>query len=462
MLRSRPKTTFDPLSSAATPTRPTGLPRILILCLSSVFIAAGCESVSPAIATGTPDYWEPTELRYEDHTYSQDVHSDQLFKKGFEQAPPVIDLGSAEPLVLRFDDLQANIENMNYTVVHCSADWTPTDLMPGQYLTGAMNDYIRPGRQSYNTLQPFIHYEVEVPNGQMQITRSGNYLLKVYRGSDEDDLVLTRRFMVTEQKVIIDAQVKATRNVDLRDAAQQVDLTIRYPGIYVQDPFSDIHVVILQNMRWDDARTGLQPRFVRDNELVYDYPTQGLFMGANEYRNVDLKNLRYAARNIARIEPGLGAGIYDAYMLPDLKRNLRVYDNQRDINGKFIVRNDAVDGDPLGADYVNLHFLLPMTDAVSDEVYVYGGLTDFQCKKEFRMQWVPEEKTYRATALVKQGFYDFTFVTLPKSATIPDLTTIEGSHYQTENDYLVLVYLTDHLQRYDRLVGLRFVNSVRG
>ena len=38
---------------------------------------------------------------------------------------------------------------------------------------------------------------------------------------------------------------------------------------------------------------------------------------------------------------------------------------------------------------------------------------------------------------------------------------IEGSHYQTENDYLILVYLTDHQQRYDRLVGTRFVNSIR-
>lgn len=401
-------------------------------------------------------------MRYEDRVYSSTVHTVQLFKKGFELAAPVTDLETLDPLVLRFDDLQPNIENLSYTVVHCNADWTPSDLMSGQYINGPLSDYVPTGRQSYNTLQPFIHYELEFPNQMMRLTRSGNYLLKVYRGGDEEDLVLTRRFMVAEQKVIVDARVQATRDVDLRDAAQQVDLTIRHPGLYIQDPFGDVHVTILQNMRWDDARTGLQPRFVRDNELVYDYPQQGLFMGANEYRNFDLKNLRFLTRNVARITPGEGQAVYDAYLLPEQKRNLRVYDNQRDINGRFLVKNDMVDGDPLGADYVNVHFNQPMPEELGTEVFVYGAFSDYQCRKEYRMTWYPEDKSYKATAFLKQGYYDFTYATLPKGTSVPDLTTIEGSHYQTENDYLVLVYLTDHQQRCDRLIGMRFVNSVRG
>ena len=78
------------------------------------------------------------------------------------------------------------------------------------------------------------------------------------------------------------------------------------------------------------------------------------------------------------------------------------------------------------------------------------------------MTWSPEQRAYRADLLLKQGFYDFTYVTLGAGSNAPDLTTIEGSHYQTENDYLILVYLSDRQQRYDRLVGMRFVNSVRG
>lgn len=437
------------------PLRPfvvSGIPLFFVLLTS-------CGNTTP-IAAKPVEYYQASTLRYEDHVYSPTVHTVQFFKKGFELAPPITDLEGQEPLVLRFDDLQPDMENLSYTLVHCTANWEPSDLMTGQYISGAMSDYIPAGRQSYNTLQPFIQYELEVPNQMLRPTRSGNYLLKVYRGSDEEDLVLTRRMLVTEQKVNIDARVLATRDVDLRDAAQQMDLTIRHPGLYIQDPFGDVHVTLLQNMRWDDARTGLQPRFIRDNELVYDFPAQGLFMGANEFRNIDLKNIRLATRNIARITAD-GPGVYQAYLMPEQKRNLRVYDAQRDINGKQLVRNDLVDGDPLGADYVLVHFTQPMPEEVDGEVYVYGGISDLQCKKEYRMRWIPEERSYKASIPLKQGFIDFTYAVLKPGAKVPDLTVVEGSHYQTENDYLVLVYVTDRLQRYDRLVGFRFLNSVR-
>ncbi|HNA34315.1 MAG TPA: hypothetical protein PL106_14405, partial [Flavobacteriales bacterium] len=95
-------------------------------------------------------------------------------------------------------------------------------------------------------------------------------------------------------------------------------------------------------------------------------------------------------------------------------------------------------------------------------IYVYGGLTDFQCQKDFRMTWTPEEKAYTLRAKVKQGFVNYCYAYLPPDSDVPDLTTIEGSHFQTENDYLVLVYVKDYALHCDRLVGVRFVNSRRG
>ncbi|MBP7409017.1 MAG: DUF5103 domain-containing protein [Flavobacteriales bacterium] len=426
---------------------------------------ASCGSYPPATSPTTPaaDYWtQQQDLVAEDRTYSPSIRTVQLFKQGFELAPPVIELGGMETLVLRFDDLQPTVENLSYTLVHCTADWKVSDMLPGQYLEGAYNDYLQAGRTSYNTLQPFIHYELVVPNSTMRPTRSGNYLLKVYRGSDEEDLVLTRRLLVYEQRARIDASVQASRQVDMRDVAQQVDLLIATNNLPVQDPFGDIHVAILQNFRWDDVRTGIKPRFVRGTDLVYDFPEQGLFQGGNEYRNFDLKNLRYATQRIARIEPGVGERVYDAWLIPEERRTIRRYNNQQDLNGRYIVRNDQVDGDPLGADYVNVHFSVPMPEKLLEDVYLYGLLSDFQCRPEYRLTWMPEEHAYTTTLLLKQGFYDFSFVTLSKGASAPDISAIEGSHYQTENEYLVLVYFSDRQLRCDRLVGMRFVNSVRG
>lgn len=401
-------------------------------------------------------------LRYEDHSYKPSVHTVQFFKEGFELAPPLIELGSDEGVILRFDDFDPDPEYFSYTLIHCDAHWRPSDVLPGQYLTGALSDYMPAPRQSFNTLQPFLQYEVRVPNDIMRISRSGNYLLKVYRDSDENDLVVTRRMMVYEQKTQIDASVKASREMDMRDIAQQVDLKVSYPDLPVQDPFSEIHVAMLQNMRWNDLRTGFTPRFVRGNELVYDYPTPGLFLGGNEYRNFDLKDLRFTTQHVARIEQGLGANVYDAYLTAEPKRNIRIHLEQADLNGRFFVRNDFFDGDPLGTDYVMVHFTLPMPAPLGEEVYVLAGFSDWHCKPEYRMKWNAERKAYTAAILLKQGFYDFAYATLRPGSNIGDITTIEGSHFQTENDYLVLVYFTDRMQRCDRLVGVRFLNSRRG
>lgn len=78
------------------------------------------------------------------------------------------------------------------------------------------------------------------------------------------------------------------------------------------------------------------------------------------------------------------------------------------------------------------------------------------------MTWSDTAMAYQASIPMKQGFIDFTYATLAGGTSVPDLTLIEGSHFQTENDYLVLVYFSDPQQRCDRLVGMRFVNSRRG
>lgn len=148
---------------------------------------------------------------------------------------------------------------MWWTIIHCDPHWKPSDLSQGQYIEGSFSDFIPPPVQSYNTRQPYLHYAVEVPSFMTKPRISGNYILKVFRQGDEEDVVLTRRFYVFENKVQVDAKVMASRDVDRRNTSQQVDLVIRHPQLQVPDPFGDLTVTVPQNMRWDDARTGARP-----------------------------------------------------------------------------------------------------------------------------------------------------------------------------------------------------------
>ncbi|MBP8822835.1 MAG: DUF5103 domain-containing protein [Flavobacteriales bacterium] len=424
-------------------------------------LLASCSAVQP-VASNTHDYYSAQELRYEDHVYSPTVHTVQFFKRGFELSPAILRLGGEESLVLRFDDFNVDAENLSFTVVHCTALWQPSDLSPSQYIHGVPTDFVPSPRQSFNTTQPFLAYELEFPNEMMRPSVAGNYLLKVFRGTDQDDLVLTRRFLVFEDRVQVSAAMVPTRNVERRDMDQQLDLTLRYPGIPVPDPFSDLQVVVLQNNRWDDARTGLRPKFIRDAELVYDHPKEGLFHGGNEWRGVDLKNLRYTTLRVSHYLTS-PEGLTEAVLLPDEKREFKVYLDLPDINGKYLVKNDLVPDDPLSADYVYVDFTLPRSqEQVGGEVYVYGAISDFQCKKEFRCAWNEARKAYTARIPIKQGYFDHVYAFLPNGGTVPDLTLLEGSHYQTENEYVVLVYVKDYQLRCDRLLGLRFLNSRKG
>lgn len=426
-----------------------------------VLTLVACTSTQQAVS-GSEDYYSPQEPRYEDHVYSPTVHTVQLFKKGFELSPPIIELGGTDPLLLRFDDFSPDGENLSYTVEHCNADWQPSDLSPSQYINGMPTDFVPTPRQSFNTLKPYLEYELEFPNDMMQPSVAGNYIMKVYRDNDQSDLILTRRFLVFENRVHIDASILPTRDIERRDMDQQLDMTLSYPGIQVPDPFSDLKVAVLQNMRWDDVRTAFKPKFIRDSELVYDQPKEGVFPGGNEWRGVDLKNTRYSTLRVNRYITS-PEGLDEAILLPDEKREFKVYLDLPDINGKYLVRNDQVQDDPLSADYIYVDFTLPRSaELPGGDVYVYGAVSDFHCKKEFRCTWDAQKKAYTLRVLVKQGYFDYAYAFLPTGATAPDLTLLEGSHYQTENDYLILVYVRDYQLRCDRLLGLRFLNSRKG
>ena len=76
------------------------------------------------------------------------------------------------------------------------------------------------------------------------------------------------------------------------------------------------------------------------------------------------------------------------------------------------------------------------------------------------MQYDPDNKCYWLTALVKQGGYDYQYWFVGKgSQNQTTIQRVDGSYWQTENEYTVYVYWRPFGARYDRLVGLRIEKS---
>jgi len=381
----------------------------------------------------------------------------QLFREGWPLSYPVIRLSGDVPLVLEFDDLSEEQPSFYYRLIHCNADWTPSDLSEQDYLEGYPENEIRNGTPSFNTYTTYLHYRLQIPNEDIRLQLSGNYLLLVYRDGNPDDVVFTRRFMVTEGRVHIEARVHMPDLNQYRECCQEVDFTVNHSGITIDDPYNETSAVIYQNGLWDLGIDALQPYMVNPGELVYDFQEENVFPGGNEFRFFDTKNTRtptYYVQRIAFVDP-----YFHFELKADKPQASHVYSFSEDINGRYAVEAEGSQDPGVDADYVIAHFRLDMPLPLEGSVYVAGALTNWQFDDLSRMEYNNDEQAYTKSLLLKQGVYNYRYLFLPAFSEQFDMNEIEASHYQTGNEYLILFYHRPPGTRYDRLLGHQVVHS---
>ena len=381
----------------------------------------------------------------------------QLFREGWPMSYPVVRLTGDVPLVLEFDDLSKDQPTFMYRMIHCNADWTPSDLTELEYLEGYPENEIRNSTPSFSTYTTYLHYRLQIPNEDIRMTLSGNYLLLVYRDGNPDDVVFTKRFMVTESRVNIEASAHIPDLNQYKGCCQEVDFTVKHSGVTIDDPFSETRAVIYQNGLWDMGIDALQPYMVAQGELIYDYQDENVFPGGNEFRFFDTKNTRTPTYYVQRID------FIDPYfhfeLKPDHSKSPNNYFSQEDINGRYAVEAEGSHDPGVDADYVIAHFRLDIPLELEGSVYIAGALTNWQFDDLSRMEYNQEEQAYMKSLLLKQGVYNYRYLFLPAFNEQFDVAEIEGNHYETGNEYLILFYHRPPGTRYDRLLGHQVVHS---
>ena len=79
-----------------------------------------------------------------------------------------------------------------------------------------------------------------------------------------------------------------------------------------------------------------------------------------------------------------------------------------------------------------------------------------------RMIFNEEKGVYEKALFLKQGYYNYSYVTLTdkkQAGIIPSLENTEGNYWGTENRYMVLVYFRPFGARADELIGFTRINS---
>jgi len=379
-------------------------------------------------------------------------------RNGWDMSPPLLTLNTDEKLKLSFDDLDGDFKEYIYTIIHCDANWESSELRKDEYIDGYYEDYIYNYSTSLNTIVPFTHYELIFPTDDLVPKLSGNYILKVFL-EKEDSLYFTRRFMLMEPKVSIEGKVKQATMLQDRNYKQEVDFSIHTGGYRIVNPYKDLKVILQQNGRWDNTITNLKPKMIISDKFDYDYDTENVFDGGNEFRTFDIKSLTYYTEFIKRIEnTNIG---YEVYLQDGERKTFTIYKTEDDINGQMKIKTEDFQITETEAEYVNVHFFLPYSVPMVDaEIYIIGQLTDWRFSDESKMTYDYKRKGYVKTMLLKQGYYNYHYILKYHNQIIGDVSFIEGSHSETENTYTIYVYNRELGAMYDMLIGVKHLNSL--
>lgn len=193
------------------------------------------------------------------------------------------------------------------------------------------------------------------------------------------------------------------------------------------------------------------------NLLTFEHKKELIFKGGNEYRRFEMTTYKYPGLNVNRTE--YFKPYYNVELLPAGKRNTG-YTYDKDQNGRFLIHSQEAINDKTGSDYFLVHFSLPMENPILDGgIYLIGDFVNNRQDAGSKLIYNFENKAYEKSLLLKQGAYNFLYGFRPSKGGKTTTELMEGSYWETENEYQIYVYYHPVGERYDRLIGFRQVQS---
>lgn len=400
--------------------------------------------------------------------YEPQVYSVQFYRGDNTLSFPFLGLGESQGLTLEFDEVGVDEPSDFWVRIQlCTRDWQPSLLSLAEYWSGYPMDRITEFAPAYNTRVPYIHYLYRLEN---RFLRSGLYVLEVFRDREPSRTVLRKRFYVVENLTRVVPDLQGSQVVTgARQGLQTIAFKVYPAQLKSTQMYQEFSCMLLQNGRWDNARSGLKPTFLHPDYMEYRFqPALDMSAGV-EFRMLDLRSV--FRRRAFQIERTLwtDSGIV-ILLTPERPRAGLAYTRQIDLNGRFIIQlQDALidtarqwaGRDPMGAvqgDYFWVEFRLDVANPYPKPVYVVGGFMNWRPDPRFELQYDRDAARYRRRILLKQGVYDYLYALWDEKKGAFDADPIEGSFFEAENTYAILVLYRGFTDREDRVVGHRWIN----
>lgn len=396
---------------------------------------------------------------YQTRSFSQNIRSLQAYNYNRQPNYPLIVLNSEETIQISFDDLGQEVSTYSYEIIHCDANWNPSEVSETAYLEGFSSGYISDYQTSDYAYFTYTHFALTLPNNDVQFLASGNYVVLIYLDNDAEKIVAQACFSVVENLVGIDAKASASTDLSYRGKLQQLSIEVDYSEVQELRSSNDVNLCIQQNQRKDNQVVNLKPTFFGANLLKYQNNTQLIFDAGSEFRNFDISSIRNYGNRVEKI--AYYKPYYHATLYPDEIRSTQFYDDYPDVNGRCLTNLQESDYSNIEADYFFVHFSLPVEHPfIEGELHLLGELNNYRFDNNSRLKYNAETNAYEKILLLKQGGYDYAYAYIPSYGSKGSLSEIEGDFWKTNNEYAIYVYYRPFGAQYDRLIGFAVVSGI--
>lgn len=277
--------------------------------------------------------------------------------------------------------------------------------------------------------------------------------------NEDREVVFSRKFILYEEHSTVAVQVKRTRNLSNIDYKQNLDFSILSNDIVFQTPLQNVKVLLLQNGDFNTSIKNIVPQYTIGNQLVYKYDKETQFWAGNEFLYFENKDIRSASNNVGKV--GSNSDIYNSYLYTNQARASQIYTLNQDVNGNFVVKNINASNNQIEADYAWVYFTLSAPAfRLNKDIYITGMFNNYNLTPEYKMDYNADKGVYEKAVMIKQGFTNFEYRIADKKGVIDYENAIDGNFYQTENEYIILVYYKQSSDRYERVIGKGNANSV--
>lgn len=395
-------------------------------------------------------------LSFQDTLYSDKLKTVQFYQVLPETEkdvvlPAVLKLGADTHLRLEFDLLEPDFRNLQARIFYCSTEWDKIVPVSRMNYLNSYNEFDIFNREfSSGTRVEYCHYAFDVP----KVNYPGNYILQII-GTNNRKPLLERRFLIYSEDVVITPLLyPAQSNLS---STRQFNMEINASNPEIENPMQNLKIYIRKNGLHHTQKGPLKVTYYNqvDRQMqIRSLDGSNTFEAGNEYRKFDMRSRYFKGMRINGVRDE--GEIIEVLLELDESRRFLPYSRDGDINGRFVIDNYEFDDGAVNSDYFLTLFSLNYTQAPGD-VYVYGALTDWELKEEFKLKYNPELQRYAGVALLKQGYYNYKYV-LVEDGKIDDIY-FEGSFMDTENYYEILVYYKVPGRAEEFLVGYRYIQE---